>query len=129
MTNNAARTSTHIETHGHHSPVAGRDVIIGNHTYIDANPLPTGGPLKIFSVAGVILSLIGFASFGYVVLSIILVILSALATPTPGRPPDMGSVPFVPFLPLGAALFLLGMALLVIASVASSGRRRHCHRR
>ena len=122
MTNNAARTSTRIETHGHHSPVAGRDVIIGNQTHIDANPLPTSGPGKIISVAGVILSLIGFASFGYVVLSIILVIFSALATPTPRLPPDLGSVPFVPYLPLGAALFLLGMALVVIASVAGSGR-------
>ena len=119
MNKDAARRSIHVETRGDHSPAAGRDYIGGNYTRIDANPIPSTGPGRFFSLVGIIKGLVGFASIGYVVLSFILLVFNSLAT---NRPPNIGSVPFVPFLTLGAALFLVGIAFVLIASVTGRAK-------
>ncbi len=78
---------------------------------------------RVLVGVGTLLYVAGACSFGYVVVSFLLAIFTALQA-AGYREPNLAAVPFVPWLPLGVGLALLGVVLNTIGVFISGGRNR-----
>jgi len=85
----------------------------------------TGGRqgMSILSIIGLLIFFVGFALFGYVILSFISVGFSAIGGNSP-TPPDTSRIPFQ-LIPIGAGLAFVGIFIASIGGIklARSGRR------
>jgi hypothetical protein len=83
-------------------------------------------PLSLLAV-GSFLAFTGVALVGYVILSFIVTIFTAIQSNVVG-PPDLSHIPFVPFLPLGFGLAFGGIVIvwfgMFVASLSLARSRR-----
>jgi hypothetical protein len=80
---------------------------------VDVLPGPAG---RIVVVLGAVVTLAGFAAFAYPVLSFILVIFDSLQEQQAGSP-DLSSVHFTPWIPLGLAVGVVGGLISMIGGL------------
>ncbi|MCW6010783.1 FHA domain-containing protein [Micromonospora sp. CPCC 205371] len=106
----------------------GRDYNQSTHNRydVDINPLPRSRTGRTLIILGVTLKLIGIIPFGYWVLAFMAEVFDALDSPAGTQPPEPDLPPFLPWVPIGLVLTMIGTALWIYgAIIAFSTRRRH----
>jgi hypothetical protein len=97
------------------------------HNTFDAGGLTalreTHGAARLFLLVGLLLAYGGMAMFGYVVVSFLITIWSAMGDP---EPPDMSGIAeiVVPWLPLGIGLVFVGAIVANLAAIFGTRKRR-----
>jgi hypothetical protein len=96
-----------------------------NRYDVDINPLPRSRAGRTLIILGVTLKLIGIIPFGYWVLAFMAEVFDALDAPVGSQPPEPDLPPFLPWVPIGLVLTMIGTALWIYgAIIAFSTRRR-----
>lgn len=104
----------------------GRDYNQHNRYDVDINPLPRSRTGRTLIILGVTLKLIGVIPFGYWVVAFMAEVFDALETPAGSQPPQPDLPPFLPWVPIGLVLTMIGTALWIYgAIIAYSTRRRN----
>ncbi|MEJ3743511.1 FHA domain-containing protein [Actinomycetes bacterium KLBMP 9797] len=103
----------------------GRDYNLATHNRydVDINPLPRSRAGRTLIILGVTLQFVGMIPFGYWVLAFMAEIFAVLGDPS-ADPSDVDLPPFLPWVPLGVVLTVIGSAMWMYGAVIAFSTRR-----
>jgi hypothetical protein len=102
------------------------DIVAGDKyshdTHVHAPHYTLGVTGRILVISGLLIAFAGMVAFGYPAVQFFMVIFGALQAQS-DQPPDLSSVAFMPFLPLGLGMTMAG-TLMMFLGVAFVRRAR-----